>query len=178
MPRLRHFDHLNTARFITFCCYRRHKFLTNGTVIEIFLDSLSKMKEKYALRLFGYVIMPEHVHLVLHPQDGTTLGKVMGELKSKSAVKVIEKRLAPLPSDCRVMKNGIERRAFWQPRCYDHNCRTEETVFEKINYCHNNPVTRGLVAEPGAWRWSSYNWYTGQRDVPIEIDSFEGVKVP
>ncbi|MGH8014614.1 MAG: hypothetical protein ACREBV_00290 [Candidatus Zixiibacteriota bacterium] len=48
---------------------------------------------------------------------------------------------------------------------------------EKINYCHNNPVRRGLAFEPSDWRWSSYNWYIGERDVPIEIDEFEGVSV-
>ena len=50
-----------------------------------------------------------------------------------------------------------------------------EIVLEKINYCHNNPVKRGLAREPGDWRWSSYHWYIGKRDVPIEIDEFEGI---
>gem|GEM_PF-6924353 len=57
-------------------------------------------------------------------------------------------------------------------RCYDHNCRSSDKVTEKINYCHNNPVTRGLGSEPGQWRWSSYNWYMGQSDVPLEMDEF------
>ena len=163
MPKLRHFDHLNTARFVTFCCYRRHKFLSKDEIIRAFLNSLSEIKEKHVMRLLGYVIMPEHVHLVLHPQDGTALGGVIGELKSKSASRIMGKKLVSFPGSCRVVKSGIERWAFWQPRCYDHNCRTEETVLEKINYCHNNPVKRELVSEPGGWEWSSYNWYAGRR---------------
>jgi putative transposase len=119
--------------------------------------------------------MPEHVHLVIHPPDGTLLGPLIGEIKSRSGAKIIADSLIQLPSDCRVQKGERERWAFWQPRCYDHNCRTPEIVLEKINYCHNNPVKRGLASEPSDWRWSSYNWYIGKRDVPIEIDEFDGV---
>ena len=57
--------------------------------------------------------------------------------------------------------------------CYDHNCRTLETVLEKINYCHNNPVRAGLVGDPGDWKWSSYGWYQGDIDVPIIMDKIE-----
>jgi len=98
---------------------------------------------------------------------------VVGELKSKSAVAILSQDVLELPDDCRVVKNGIERWAFWQPRCYDHNCRSREKVLEKINYCHNNPIKRGLAAEPGLWRWSSYNWYVGVEDVPLQMDSID-----
>ncbi len=144
-------------------------------VIRIFLRTLDWIRRHYAVRLFGYVIMPEHVHLVLHPPDSLKLGSVIGELKSKSASKIISDRLISLPENCTIRKNGRERQAFWQPRCYDHNCRTRDTVVEKINYCHNNPVTRGLAGEPGKWRWSSYNWYAGVSDVPLEMDEVDGM---
>ncbi len=62
-------------------------------------------------------------------------------------------------------------------RGYDHNCRARDTVLEKINYCHNNPVKRGLVSEPGEWRWSSYNWYAGVTDGPIEMDGIDNMVV-
>ena len=175
MPLLRHYDHLNTARFITFSCYRRHKLLVAPPVIELFLETLQMIRSRRGLRVFGYVVMPEHVHLVVHPPESLKLGPVIGELKSKSASAIISRGLVELPGDCRVSKNGHARWAFWQPRCYDHNCRTPETVLEKINYCHNNPVKRGLVPSPGDWAWSSYNWYEGQSDVPLEIDEFDDV---
>jgi len=176
MPLLKHFDNLNTGRFVTFTCYRRQQLLTAPFVIGAFLHAMDDARKKYHFRLYGYVIMPEHVHLVIHPPDGTLLGPLIGEIKSKSGAKIIADSLIQLPDNCRVERSGQTRWAFWQPRCYDHNCRSPEIVLEKIHYCHNNPVKRGLSREPGDWRWSSYNWYIGKRDVPIEIDEFDGVQ--
>jgi len=175
MPKLRHYDHLNTARFVTFSCYHRHKLLLAPPVIRVFLETLEFIRKHYGIRLFGYVIMPEHVHLVVHPPDSIKLGPVVGHLKSKSASRVIAERMLYLPANCTIEKDGERRQAFWQPRCYDHNCRTPDIVVEKINYCHNNPVKRGLVTEPGEWRWSSFNWYAGEPDVPLLLDRCDGL---
>ena len=101
------------------------------------------------------------------------LGRVIGRLKSQLA-----RRMPPLlhgghgrrVDRLRVTRGGEDRLVFWQIRCYDHNCRSFETAKEKIDYCHRNPVKRGLVSEPGEWRWSSYNWYAGNSDVLISMD--------
>ena len=63
--------------------------------------------------------------------------------------------------------DSASRKPIWKPRAYDHNVyRDIETVIEKLNYCHDNPVRRGLVADPAAWRWSSYRFYEfGDRSV-------------
>jgi putative transposase len=69
-----------------------------------------------------------------------------------------------------VRRSGEGRLVFWQIRCYDHNCRTPEIVREKIEYCHKNPVVRGLVSDPAEWSCSSYNWYAGCENVPLSMD--------
>jgi hypothetical protein len=89
------------------------------------------------------------------------LGLVIGEIKSRTAREFF--------AQSKIGQFGTTR-VFWEPRCYDHNCRSSESVNEKIEYCHHNPVKRGLVADPGAWKWSSYNWYQGITDVPIQMD--------
>jgi len=132
MPKLRHYDHLNTVRFVTFSTFRRIRLLTKPAPIEIFIDTLKSIREKHRLRIFGYVIMPEHVHLVLHPPQSAKLGLIIGELKSKSASRIITDRLVEFPEACYIRKDGRKRLSFWQPRCYDHNCRSNETIVEKI----------------------------------------------
>ena len=85
----------------------------------------------------------------------------------------MERELPSLLPQLQVVRDGIPKRSVWNRRCYDHNCRDRDSVIEKINYCHNNPVKRGPVSEPGQWEWSSYRWYMGCRDVPLAIDDFE-----
>ena len=164
MPRLKHYDNTGTARFITFNCYRNEPSLVDDNAKAILARFIDQTRQKYGLRLLGYVFMPEHVHLVIHPVDGTPVGKVIREIKSLSAREWFRLNEPPAQDVTRV---------FWQKRCYDHNCRTAEVVREKIDYCHANPVRRGLVDEPAEWKWSSYNWYLGGRDVPLQIDEYE-----
>lgn len=164
MPRLRHYDNEGTARFVTFGCYRKLPLLSNDIARQIVLEELERARLKHEFKILGYVLMPEHLHLVLLPPDGLPLGLVIREIKSRSA-----KRVFALECEA---KAGMQR-VFWQKRCYDHNCRTRESTIEKINYCHNNPVRRGLVSEPAGWRWSSYRCYCGLDDVPLQVDRIE-----
>ena len=53
---------------------------------------------------------------------------------------------------------GQPRKPFWQTRFYDCNVWTAKKRVEKLNYMHQNPVKRGLVASPEDWRWSSYRF--------------------
>ena len=84
MPRLKHFDYTGTARFITFNCYRNEPSLLDEDARRILAQFLEQTRQKYSFRLLSYVFMPEHVHLVIHPVDGTPVGKVVREIKSLS----------------------------------------------------------------------------------------------
>jgi putative transposase len=127
---------------------------------------LDAARKKHRFQLLGYVVMPDHVHLVLYLPDGMKLGLVVREIRSKAAREHFARTMGPIQGGATKAK-----RVFWNRRCYDHNCRTPETTLEKIKYCHMNPVKSGLVREPEEWAWSSYNWYEGVRDVPIRIDT-------
>ena len=163
MSRLKNYNNLGTARFVTFSCFRRGNYLANQAPKTILIKQIDLARDKYKFKLLGYVFMPNHVHLVLFPPIGMPMGLVIREIKSKMAREYFR----------RFIKEVEGRRVFWQKRCYDHNCRTPETVIEKINYCHKNPVIRGLVENMEDWEWSSYNWYIGKRNVPINIDGIE-----
>lgn len=162
MTKLKHYDDLGTARFVTFSCYHRLPSLNRPGAKEILIQELDRARAKYGFKILGYVLMPDHVHLVLFPPERMKLGLVIREIKSRSARRYF--------ATAQIEASG-GRRVFWQRRCYDHNCRTPETVQEKIEYCHNNPVKRGLVSEPSEWKWSSYNWYQGIKDVPFKMDA-------
>ncbi|MBU8932489.1 MAG: transposase [candidate division Zixibacteria bacterium] len=164
MTKLRHIDDGGTARFVTFSCYRHLPCLSTPRIRDIAVEELRRVAQKYDIRILGFVIMPDHVHLVLWPPDGTQLGRVIGEMKSLSARRVFSEQTS--------IQSG-KKRVLWQRRCYDHNCRTPEVVKEKIKYCHGNPMRAGLVSSLADWRWSSYNCYEGNKDVLLDIDIVE-----
>jgi putative transposase len=162
MPKLRHYDHLGSARFVTFTCHRRQPFLALPSARDIVLEHLERLRGLSKVKIFGYVIMPEHVHFVLLPPNDQQLGRLLGLFKSESAKRI--KRLLSISSD----------ESIWQNRGYDHNCRSLDATIRVIEYCHNNPVRRGLCEAPADWKWSSARWYAGIRDEVFGIDDIDG----
>lgn len=173
---LKHHNQVAGARFVTFCIHKQLPVLTNNVFRQFVVDSIIEAKDKFKFKILGYVIMPEHVHLVFVPAKNHKVGTIIGDIKSRSAKLILEllrQNQSPLLRQLKVIRNRLIRYVVWQRRCYDHICRTEEAVREKVNYCHNNPVKRGLVKIPGDWRWSSYRFYNGYDDYIIEIDKLE-----
>jgi len=176
MAHINHYDQAETARFVTISCYHNFNLFKTDQTKEIFISNLIKIRLKYNFELYGYVIMPNHIHLVLLPENNQQLSKIIGELKSLTAREIFilwQKMGLDIFPKLKVVRNGKTQNIFWQRRCYDHNCRTRETTIVKIEYCHKNPVRSKLVNDQSEWRWSSYNWYNGDRDGLIELDEFE-----
>jgi putative transposase len=172
MPRLRHLDDFGAVRFITFSCHQRRKLLTDDVDRNIVPDELQTARDKYHFAILAFVIMPSHVHLMIYPAEPIPVGRVIGEIKSRSARRILTHWRQTGRTPLHVNRGGTKRTVFWEQRCYDHNCRTTESVREKIVYCHNNPIRAGLVGDPGLWPWSSFSWYLGDGG-PVEIDVLE-----
>ncbi len=160
--KLKHFDINGQARFITFCTHNQLPILSDNKIRRIIRDEILNARKHYGFKLIAFVLMPEHVHLVIIPTDKSKVGRIIGDIKrlsSKRIHKYIIHKKSSLIRKLTVIRNKVERFVFWQRRCYDHNCRSEESSWEKVNYCHNNPVKRGLVQSPEKWQWSSYQYY-------------------
>ena len=99
------------------------------------------MRVRYHFVILGYIVMPEHVHLLVSEPKNAPLSKAIQALKLSVAVQ-------------------RSQRPFWQARYYDFNVFTNAKRVEKLKYMHRNPVARGLVAEPDAWAWSSFRHYS------------------
>ncbi len=162
--RLKHYDHDGRARFITFCIHRRTPLLTNNTTRQAVSDAIETVRHQSGLRLLAWVYMPDHVHLVVVPPVEVDLGRTIGEIKRLSgrAISVLlDGREHRHRTPFHVVRDGQERTAIWQRRCFDRNLRSDEAVVAAIQYCHNNPVRAGLVDESTRWSWSSCRWYAG-----------------
>jgi putative transposase len=153
--------------FITCSCYHRRQFLASTRRKDLFLKILEEVRQKYQFTILGYVVMPEHFHmLVSEPKTGTP-SAVMQVLKQRVARKCLPRRR----STDQMKLFALDRPpAFWQKRSYDFNVYSKKKIAEKLNYMHNNPVKRGLVESPEQWAWSSYRSFRFGEKSPVRID--------
>ncbi len=119
----------------------------------MFCKILDETRVRREFRVTGYVVMPEHVHLLVSEPAQGTLAVAIQMLKQ-----TISRRL------------GVKGEPFWMSRYYDFNVYSAEKVGEKIDYMHFNPVKRGLVYEGIDWRWSSARAYAGLGMGPVVIE--------
>ena len=127
---------------------------------DLFLSILEEVRVRYDFSVFGYVVMPEHIHLLLGEPQRHSLSTAMQVLKQRVSRCVhLSSSEPPAP----------DRPHFWLPRSYDFNVFTRRKFVEKLRYIHRNPVKRGLVETPEEWRWSSYRFYAFGEDGPVHI---------
>jgi putative transposase len=157
-------DHLH---FITTSCYQRRPFLDSPQARDCFLSVLEETREKYRFVVVGYVVMPEHVHLLISEPEVGNPSTVMQVLKQRTAKALLPKRK---PRDPRQSHSPDERRSFWQERFYDFNVWSTKKRVEKLGYMHHNPVKRGLVESPEEWQWSSCRYYLFNEPGPVKLD--------
>jgi putative transposase len=151
---LKRYQQQGDDHFITFSCHDRKPYLSTPGSKDIFLDSLERTRIQYQFEILGYVVMPEHVHLLLSEPPNAPLSKALQALKIS-----VSRRLSERP--------------FWQPRYYDFNVFTHYKHVEKLKYMHRNPVKRGLVTHAEDWPWSSYRHYLLNEPAPVQITQVE-----
>jgi REP-associated tyrosine transposase len=114
--------------------------------------------------LAGYVVMPEHVHLLIgEPRLGTP-STVLQVLKQCVSREIHGQASMDSRDDAKSLP------CFWQRRFYDFNVWSLKKRTEKLDYMHMNPVKRGLVAHPKDWPWSSFSFYAQSKQFLIRID--------
>ena len=173
MPtRLKRYYGKGDLHFITFSCYRRLPLLKTARARDIFVKELAKVRDEMGFRLTGYVVMPEHVHLLINEPKQGTPSTVLQKLKLRVARKLRRRRRSGSTAQLRLPFDdaGESLRAFWQARFYDFNVYTKGKKREKLNYMHANPVIRGLVKHPKDWPWSSWGFYWGGEAGLMSID--------
>jgi putative transposase len=147
------------------------------------VQTLAEAREEMKFRLLGWMLMPDHFHLLLQPQPAETTPLILKGLKEQTAARILKtlhenpqhpwrrKMLARLRLPPTVHDESHYR--LWQRRFYPFNVSSEEKRREKLNYMHGNPVKRGLVSSPGDWLWSSWRFYFLQDASILYMDRLE-----
>jgi putative transposase len=177
--RLHRYYGMHDLHFITSSCYRRGPELGSAWRRDLFVKILEEARRKYGFVVHGYVVMPEHFHLLIAEPEVGDPSVVMKVIKQRFSRRLNRKR-RQAGAEQGVLWERV-RDPVWQKRFYDFNVWSERKRVEKLRYMHRNPVKRGLVDRPEQWKWSSFRAYLYGETGPVRVKFQEwtlGIKRP
>ena len=154
MTRLRRIERHDRFFFVTTNLAKNVPPLT-PTERDQILAVLADQRRRGEFFLFGYVVMPTHVHLLLHPHNKDLI-QLMRNLKSRTGFTISQARAAAGP--------------IWQERYFDTIIRHVRNFWQKLEYIHRNPVEAKLVENRDDWPWSSSCHYYSKGTVAVPVD--------
>jgi putative transposase len=170
-------------QFITSSTYRRIPIFTDFAFAPFFVEALRAARAKFRFRLVGWVLMPEHFHLLFQPADARLTSAIVKDTKQRSAATILKllraRRDVPayrsLLRALRLPPSVHDEAHFrvWQRRFVPFGVFSEKKTREKLDYMHQNPVRRRLVASPADWPWSSWRFCNlGEKSI-LEMDRLD-----
>jgi len=161
MAKRRRFEIQHQPRFVTFSYHRRLQLVYNDAIKDAFVEELVMCMQRHHFATHVWVVMPEHVHLLLTPDlPDHPISKVFQDRKSRSAGRIL-RRWYEL--DAPVLKRLRDKQGkahFWLAGGGDdRNIYSGQEHEEKLHYIHLNPVERGLVTRREQWRWYAAGAY-------------------
>jgi len=168
----------NHAHFLTFSCYHRQQLLTSEDVLRLLTKTWDEARRRGDFDIWSYVILPEHVHLLIYPRNEkyemSTILRLLKEQFTHRVVTIWQKTSPPLLEMLRVERGERSLHRFWQEGGgYDRNLYNWNKISSAIDYIEWNPVRRGLVSDPLDWEWSSARARTGIERIPLVIDKIQ-----
>jgi putative transposase len=173
---LPHFQIEGHVYYITTVTYQRLPIFSRPSFVIPLLDSLNFYRYKQAFRLLGYVIMPDHLHLIIWPYGTATVSHIMRDFKEFTAKRLVRQSEVEDMRDCLAAfrrageETGRAQYKVWQDSFWDENIYTARWLRQKLNYIHRNPVRAGLVEKPADYPYSSFQHYELGRNWLIEVD--------
>lgn len=162
------------AHELTFTCFKYRKFLSKDRTRWYAINALDRFRKQYSYDLWAFVIMPEHMHVIVYPRDEQyDMSDFLGSVKQSVAKKATFYLRRYNPDGLKSLATGMECApyAFWMDGPgYDRNVIKPKTLAHMVGYVHNNPVRRGLVQDPEDWYWSSAREWLEPGSGPLSLD--------
>ncbi len=171
----KYFNDPNHAHYLTFSCFHRLQLLTHDTLCRELVEFIDQARTDYNFNLWAWVIMPEHVHLLIRPtaHDYSTT-RITSSIKAPFARRLIAHWREHTPHKLQRLRTTIDGRPkyrFWQAGGgFDKNLYQIARIRKTIEYIEYNPVRRGFVTETTDWRWSSAQARAGYSSAVLAID--------
>ena len=157
--------------FITTTCYKWYNLLDSEECKSIICENIKFYNHAYLAQTTGYVIMPNHFHLILYFKEKSNLSGFMRDFKKFSAYAIrgwLETNNADMLEMIRI-NSSKQKFKVWQDRFDDLYLENRKTLEVKLEYIHQNPVKKGLVSLPEEYRYSSARFYYLNEPVDLPI---------
>jgi REP element-mobilizing transposase RayT len=163
--------------YATSVIYNRLKIFVLPSFIIPIIDSLNYYRYQYSCRIIGYVIMPDHIHLLLFPQIEQAITDFMRDFKRFTSGRITRQakvegkkewlnRFEQAGSETERAEYKVWQDSFWEQMIY-----SESFLKQKLDYIHLNPVRAGIVETSADYPYSSYRNYYHNDNQMIEIDN-------
>lgn len=157
MPEFRRYNVPGACYLVTTTVVGRSAIFRDRSLCLLLVQSLDFYRKRMGFKLLGYVIMPDHLHLIVQTNE-RTIAEVMRNFKSYTGKRI----------GVRLNEGG----GCWQQRYHDSLLRSESSLLSALDYVHDNPVAAGLVEHPGDYELSSFLWYNSGTG-PLTMDSLD-----
>ena len=166
--------HNTSPYFVTCTVVNWIAIFTSPVMFDIIIESLRFLRETGSLKIFSYVILENHLHMIISSED---LNNNMMRFKSYTARKIIDFAesknntwlLTQFKEEKKDFKNDRTYQV-WQEGFHPQLIQSEEMLRQKIEYIHYNPVRRGYIDDPSNWVYSSARNYLKDDNSILEID--------
>ncbi|WP_339731349.1 transposase [uncultured Gimesia sp.] len=171
---IKHYHEPGDCHELTFSCFDRRPLLTNPAWKNMLCQSIDRALVRYEFHLIAFVIMPEHLHLLVYPTTHECkIDRLLAAIKRPFSYRIkelLKEQQNPLLKDLTIRSRpGKTAFRFWlEGPGFDRNFFSKKAVEAAVNYLHFNPVNRNLVTECREWKWSSARWYESNGEI---IDS-------
>ena len=171
------FKNDDSLYFLTMNVIKKIPVFTNSSCMDIILENFTFYRENQHLRIFSYVIMDNHIHLIAsHPDN---LSQVIQNFKSFTLKELIERLhkderdwILKLMSEYKSDYKQESTFQFWEEGNHPKQIQNIEMFNQKVEYIHYNPVRRGSVSDELHWTYSSARNFTGIESV-FEVDKLD-----
>ena len=149
----------NSKIFITIVTSKRRPILIEN--IDLLRNSFKQAKEKIKFEIDAIVILPDHLHMIIQPEDNKIYPEIIKRIKVNFSRNIDTIKIEDY-EESESRKNKKEK-DIWQRRYWEHTITDEEDLHKYIDYIHYNPVKHGLVKQAKEWEYSTFDKYVKQR---------------
>ncbi len=138
--------------YLTVVTHQRNPILIDN--IELLRESFRVSKRKYRYKIEAIVVLPDHFHTIITPQNAKDYPHIIRTIKQHFSKHCDVKYYEHLEQSISRQKEGYK--PIWQKKYYEHTIRDQKDFEEKVNYIYNNPIKHGYAENINDWKYSSY----------------------